>query len=71
MLDAEIGGDINSDVSDIGYPTAFLIMAKYSSADKMPTFKQVVEETLTEPGEKRHRQRPDPGSTQQDHLPDP
>ena len=48
LLDAEIGGDINSDVSDIGYPTAFLIMAKYSSADKMPTFKQVVEETLTE-----------------------
>ncbi|SFC45394.1 hypothetical protein SAMN04488102_10744 [Alkalibacterium subtropicum] len=46
LLDAEIGGDINSDVSDIGYPTAFLIMAKYSSADKMPKFKEVVQDTL-------------------------
>ncbi|GEK91185.1 insulinase family protein [Alkalibacterium kapii] len=48
LLDAEIGGDINSDVSDIGYPTAFMIMAKYSSADKMPKFKEVVQETLTD-----------------------
>jgi len=48
LLDAEIGGDINSDVSDIGYPTAFLIMAKYSSADKMAKFKEVVQETLTD-----------------------
>ncbi|OJF97009.1 insulinase family protein [Alkalibacterium sp. 20] len=52
LLDADIGGDIDSDVSDIGYPTAFLIMAKYSSADKMPQFKQVVEDTLTELVEK-------------------
>lgn len=48
LLDAEIGGDINSDVSDIGYPTAFLIMAKYSSADKMEKFKEVVQDTLTD-----------------------
>ena len=52
LLDAEIGGDINSDVADIGYPTAFMIMAKYSSADKMPKFKQVVDETLTDLVEK-------------------
>lgn len=48
LLDAEIGGDINSDVSEIGYPTAFMIMAKYSEADKMATFKDVVQETLTD-----------------------
>ncbi|WP_027108439.1 insulinase family protein [Lacticigenium naphthae] len=47
LLDAEIGGDIESDVSDIGYPTAFMILAKYSSAEKIHSFKQIVIDTLT------------------------
>ncbi|GAA0353543.1 insulinase family protein [Alkalibacterium iburiense] len=46
LLDAEIGGDIDGDADEIGFPTAFTIMAKYSSADKMDAFKQVVQDTL-------------------------
>ncbi|WP_161879213.1 insulinase family protein [Alkalibacterium sp. MB6] len=48
LLDAEIGGDINGDSDEIGFPTAFMIMAKYSDAKKMDQFKQVVNDTLTD-----------------------
>lgn len=47
LLDAEIGGDIDGDVDDIGFPTAFTILAKYSDTAKMDQLKQVVEETLS------------------------
>ncbi len=46
LLDAEIGGDINGGSDEMGYPTAFTISAKYSSAEKMNRFKEVVQETL-------------------------
>lgn len=46
LLDAEIGGDIESDVADIGYPTAFVISAKYADSKNLDRFKQVVEDTL-------------------------
>lgn len=48
LLDAEIGGDISGGTSEIGYPTAFLVSAKYSSAEKMEKFKDVIQKTLTE-----------------------
>jgi hypothetical protein len=48
LLDADIGGDISGGTSEIGYPTAFLVSAKYSTAEKMEKFKEVVENTLTE-----------------------
>ncbi|WP_208560186.1 insulinase family protein [Marinilactibacillus kalidii] len=47
LLDAEIGGDIDGDVDDIGFPTAFTILSKYADASKMDKLKQVVEETLS------------------------
>ncbi|PRY84231.1 insulinase family protein [Alkalibacterium olivapovliticus] len=47
LLDAEIGGDIESDVADIGYPTAFVITAKYADSKNLDRFKKVVEETLS------------------------
>lgn len=46
LLDAEIGGDIESDVADIGFPTAFVITAKYADSKNLDRFNQVVEETL-------------------------
>ncbi len=46
LLDAEIGGDISGGTSEIGFPTAFLVTAKYSNADKMAKFKDVVKDTL-------------------------
>ncbi|MBM6613780.1 insulinase family protein [Desemzia sp. RIT804] len=46
LLDADIGGDIVGGVADFGYPTAFMITAKYSDASKMDRFKQIVQETL-------------------------
>lgn len=48
LLDADIGGDINGGTAEFGYPMAFYIMAKYSSANKMETFKSVVKDTLTD-----------------------
>lgn len=47
LLDAEIGGDVEGEADEIGFPTAFTIMAKYSDAKNMTQFKEVVEETLT------------------------
>lgn len=46
LLDAEIGGDIESDVADIGYPTAFIISAKYADSKNLDRFKEVTESTL-------------------------
>lgn len=46
LLDAEIGGDIESDVADIGYPTAFLITAKYADAKNIERFREITEVTL-------------------------
>lgn len=46
LLDADIGGDIIGGVADFGYPTGFMITAKYSDASKMTRFKEVVQETL-------------------------
>lgn len=46
LLDAEIGGDIESDVADIGYPTAFVITAKYADSKNLDRFTEVVENTL-------------------------
>ncbi|MCC5890257.1 MAG: insulinase family protein [Alkalibacterium sp.] len=46
LLDAEIGGDIESDVADIGYPTAFVITAKYAESKNLDRFTEVVEDTL-------------------------
>lgn len=46
LLDADIGGDIDGGTSEYGYPMAFFIMAKYSSAEKMDAFKSVTQETL-------------------------
>lgn len=46
LLDADIGGDIVGGLADFGYPTAFMITAKYSDTAKMNQFKQVVQETL-------------------------
>lgn len=48
LLDAEIGGDIVGGTADFGYPTAFMMMAKYSDAAKIDRFKEIVEETLTQ-----------------------
>lgn len=48
LLDAEIGGDISGGAADFGYPTAFMMTAKYSDASKMPQFKEIVEKTLTQ-----------------------
>lgn len=47
LLEAEIGGDIDGDYDEVGYTGMFMIMAKYSSAERMDLFKQVVTETLT------------------------
>lgn len=47
LLEAEIGGDIDGDYDEVGYAGMFMIMAKYSSADRMDRFKQVVIDTLT------------------------
>ncbi|MDN6162272.1 MAG: insulinase family protein, partial [Atopostipes sp.] len=46
LLDAEIGGDINGGTTDIGYPRAFMVSAKYSDAEKIDAFKKVTENTL-------------------------
>lgn len=46
LLDADIGGDIVGGIADFGYPSAFMITAKYSDVAKMDQFKQVVQETL-------------------------
>lgn len=46
LLDAEIGGDISPDYSEIGYVEAFSIIAKFSNADRMDDFKRVVQDTL-------------------------
>ena len=46
LLEAEIGGDINGGVDHPGYPNMFVITAKYSSADKMSQFKEIVRKTL-------------------------
>ena len=48
LLDAEIGGDISGGSSEVGFPTAFFISAKYSDTEKMEKFNQVVNETLEE-----------------------
>ncbi|MCW6666880.1 insulinase family protein [Aerococcaceae bacterium NML190938] len=46
LIEAEIGGDITSSLDELGFPYALSIIAKYSSADKMSRFKEVVEDTL-------------------------
>ncbi|MRI80486.1 peptidase M16 [Aerococcaceae bacterium DSM 109653] len=46
LLDAEIGGDITPDYSEVGYVEAFSIIAKFSNADRMDDFKRVVQDTL-------------------------
>ncbi|WP_124059045.1 insulinase family protein [Vaginisenegalia massiliensis] len=46
LLDAEIGGYISGSSDEWGFTNVFDIMAKYSSSDKMPQFKEVVETTL-------------------------
>lgn len=46
LLDADIGGDIDGGTAEYGYPMAFYIMAKYSSAEKMAAFNTVTQETL-------------------------
>ncbi|MGF3213554.1 insulinase family protein [Facklamia sp. P12945] len=46
LLDAEIGGDISGGHDLPGYTEVFMILAKYSSANKMEDFKKVVKETL-------------------------
>jgi len=48
LLDADIGGDIRGGTAEVGYPTAFQVSAKYSDADNMDLFKDVVENTLKE-----------------------
>ncbi|HJE20325.1 MAG TPA: insulinase family protein [Aliicoccus persicus] len=46
LLDAEIGGAVTASQYEIGYPTAFIVSAKYSSVDKMDKFKKIVNDTL-------------------------
>ena len=46
LLDADIGGDIDGGSAELGYPTAFFVSAKYSDAEKMPKFNEVLTETL-------------------------
>lgn len=46
LLEAEIGGDIDGGSEGFGYPSAFVITAKYSDASKMEQFKEVVDTTL-------------------------
>lgn len=48
LLEAEIGGDINGDFFQAGYPAVFSIDAKYSDKGNMDRFKEVVESTLTD-----------------------
>ncbi|XJS10715.1 insulinase family protein [Aerococcaceae bacterium WGS1372] len=48
LLDAGIGGDISGDAVQIGYPNLFVMTAKYSQADKMNEFKNLVDSTLSE-----------------------
>lgn len=48
LLEAEIGGDISGDAAQVGYPALFIMSAKYSQADKMERFKDVVTSTLTD-----------------------
>lgn len=52
LLEAEIGGDIEGEYAEVGYPGAFVIDAKYSDKAKMDLFIQVVEDTLKEIVEK-------------------
>lgn len=47
LLDAEIGGDIDADFSQIGYVEAFSIVAKFSQSDRMDDFKRIVNEVLS------------------------
>lgn len=46
LLDAGIGGDIDGGTTDIGYPRAFYVSAKYSDTEKIAQFNKVVTETL-------------------------
>lgn len=46
ILDANIGGDLEGGVDDIGYPRAFDLVVKYSQQDKLPQLLKVVEDTL-------------------------
>lgn len=46
LLDAGFAGAIDSGLEEVGFPIMFNITAKYTDADKMETFKQVVQETL-------------------------
>lgn len=46
LLDAGIGGDIDGGTTDIGYPRAFFVSAKYSDTEKIEQFNKVVNETL-------------------------
>lgn len=48
LLDADIGGDISGGSSEIGFPTAFSITAKYADRSNREKFKTVIEDTLTE-----------------------
>lgn len=48
LLAAGIGGDISGDAVQIGYPNLFVMTAKYSQADKMQSFKELVHSTLTD-----------------------
>ena len=46
ILDANIGGDVEGGVDDIGHPRLFDIVVKYSQADKMDQLQEVIESTL-------------------------
>lgn len=48
LLDAEIGGDISADFSQIGYVEAFSIVAKFAQSERMDDFKRVVKEVLSQ-----------------------
>lgn len=48
LLDAEIGGDVTGDYSQIGYSEAFSITAKFSKSERIADFKLIVEEVLTQ-----------------------
>ncbi|MBZ6527896.1 insulinase family protein [Aerococcaceae bacterium DSM 111021] len=48
LLDAQIGGDIDGDFFQAGFPAVFSIDAKYSDTANMDRFKEVVETTLTQ-----------------------
>lgn len=47
LLDAGIGGDISGGYQDLGYPRIFEVIAKFSEADRMDRFREVVNTTLT------------------------